>query len=96
MVLSLTYYRASGNILSNTLEHFRFRGEVLRLTQKHGIKGFTLLKALGAWEGKTEPSYQLLVEGVPKRVLKELAKDFRDRFRQDAVMLNDGKKVEYV
>lgn len=96
MQLGFTYYQAKHNFLQNLVARLQFKREVLRITQKHGIEGFTLLKALGAWQGKTEPSYQLLLEGVSKRTVRALAKDFRDRFSQDAVMVKSGNKVEFI
>lgn len=96
MTLGLTYYRAENNLLQNIVARLQFKKEVLRITQKHGVRGFTLLKALGAWDGKTEPSYQLLIEGVSDRAIRALASDFRDRFKQEAVMVSNGRKVDFV
>jgi hypothetical protein len=96
MQLGFTYYQARRSPIANFLAKLSFNKKVLAITQKHGIEGFTLLKALGAWQGKTEPSYQLLLEGVPKRTVRALARDFRDSFSQDAVMLKDGKTVEFI
>lgn len=96
MQLGFTYYEARASFLHNLLARLVFKREVLRITQKHGIEGFTLLKALGAWHGKTEPSYQLLLENVSEGTVRALAGDFRDRFHQDAVMLKNGRKVDFI
>ena len=96
MELGFTYYQARQNPFQNLISRFRFKREVLRLTAKHGIEGFTLLKCLGAWQGKTEPSYQMLLVGIPKPKVRALARDFRDAFHQDAVLLRDGKLVEFI
>lgn len=96
MTIGVTYYRTENNIFQNLVARLRFKKEVMNLTLKHGIEGFTLLKALGAWKGKTEPSYQLLLEGVPEATVRALAEDFRDSFRQEAVMVKSGNKVRFI
>ena len=96
MEIGFTYYRASDNRVNNTISKLRFRRRVLQLVAKHGIEGFTLLSALGAWQGKVEPSYQMSLIGVPKRTVKALAKDLRDTFKQDSVLIKDGKQVEFI
>ena len=96
MELGFTYYRASDSKVINAINSLKFKRKVLRIVAKHGIQGFTLLKALGAWQGKVEPSYQMSLIGVPKRTVKALARDLRDEFRQDSVLVKDGAKVEFI
>lgn len=96
MTLGFTYYQAKNSFAWNVKAKLTFKRRVIAITQKHGIEGFTLLNALGAWQGKTEPSFQMLLEGVDKRTVRALAEDFRDSFSQDSVMLKDGEQVEFV
>ncbi len=96
MELGFTYFQAKRNPVQNLIARLRFKREVVRLSQKHGIEGFTLLKALGAWQGKTEPSYQMQLVGVSKDTVRALASDLRDAFHQDAVMVKDGRRVEFI
>lgn len=96
MELGFTYYQAKQSLLKNIVARLRFKSEVIRITRKHGIQGFTLLKALGAWQGKTEPSYQMLLIDVPQATVRALARDFRDAFKQDSVMVKNGRKVEFI
>lgn len=96
MQLGFTYYRDSNNALQNFIAKLRFKRDVIEVTQKHKVDGFTLVKSLGAWQGKTEPSFQMYLEGVSKSKAKQLASEFRDKFGQDAVMLKDSERVEFV
>lgn len=96
MQLGLTYYRENASFAENLYNKFRFKKQLLRLAKKYNIEGFTLLKALGAWQGKTEPSYQLIIENVPERTVRALASDCRDTFKQDSVMLKNGRKVDFI
>lgn len=96
MELGFTYYQAKQSFLANIRARLAFKRNIIRLTRKHNISGFTLLKALGAWEGKTEPSYQMYLIGVPQATVRALAADFRDAFKQDAVMVKNGRKVEFI
>lgn len=96
MTLGFTYYQAKHSFVWNLRAKASFKRKVIQITQRHGIEGFTLLNALGAWQGKTEPSYQMLLEGVSQDTVRALARDFRDSFSQDSVMLKDGETVEFL
>lgn len=96
MQLGFTYYRSNKNRLHNLVAKLRFKRTVIELAQKHNIEGFTLVKALGAWNGETEPSYQMYLEGIDEVTAEQFAGALRDSFEQEAVMVKSGDSVRFI
>lgn len=87
MNINFTYYRASDSKLKNALAYLGFRRKIIEVTQAHSVEGFTLIKCLGAWQGKTEPSYQMSLVQIDETVALNLAVGLKDLWRQDSVMV---------
>lgn len=97
MVINFTYYRASNSPIANLRAKLSFKKKLIEVTQRHGVQGFTLVTTLGAWQGKTEPSYQLTVVNIDRKVVIDMATEMRDVWQQDSVMVTDDKgKVYFV
>jgi hypothetical protein len=95
MSISFTYYRA-GHPVHNAIAKLKFRRVLLQVTNEHSIEGFTLISTLGAWHGKTEPSYLLEVENVSTKTITGLAKSLKAVFNQEAIMLKTANGVEFI
>lgn len=95
MTIAFTYYRA-GHPIQNFLNRRRFRRVLLQCTARAGVDGWTLIHTVGAWQGNTEPSFLLEIEGITHTTGRKLAKILRETFQQQAVMLKTERGAEFI
>ena len=72
---------------------------VAKIMASNGFDGFTIYKVDGYWMGKAEVSFKIELATEVKNAHKvnELAKDLRDMYNQDSVMVTyPDNHVEFI
>jgi hypothetical protein len=90
-IIFSTYINKTGNETGRLeLEDY-----LVKLAEKRNIQGFSLSNQTGFWAGVKETSYNLTLFDISKQKAFELAREIKNHFEQDSVIIKPIEEQVY-